>query len=99
MKYRIGNTIVDTTKAEQSWREPEDSDGRNCIGRLTRSPWHFQKLHRFASGRYFIERLSCVQGETDSVEEATHEEAALWLLQCGAKLPEELRQLESKLSA
>jgi hypothetical protein len=99
MKYRIDNTIIDTKKSEQSWREAEDCDGRNYIGRLTGSQWHFQKLHRFKSGRYFIEHLSCVQGEADSLEEATHEEAALWLLQCGETLPEELRHLESKLSA
>jgi len=99
MKYRIQNTVVDTKKAEQSWREAEDSDGRNYVGRITKSQWHFQKLLRFKSGRYFIEHLSCVQGEADSLEEATHEEAALWLLQCGAKLPGELQHLERKLSA
>jgi hypothetical protein len=99
MRYRIDNIIIDTNKAEQSWREPEDCDGRNYIGRITKSQWHFQKLYRYGSGRYFLEHLSCVQGESDSLEEATHEEATLWLLQCGEKLPEELRHLESKLSA
>jgi len=99
MKYRLNKTIVDTEKAENSWREAEDSDGRNYIGRITGSQWHFQKLYRFKSGRYFIEHLSCVQGEMDSIAEATHEEAALWLLQCGEKLPQELQHLESELSA
>ena len=98
-QYRIDNTIIDTKKADKSWREAEDSDGRNYVGRITKSQWHFQKLHHFKSGRYFIEHLSCVQGEADSLVEATHEEAALWLLQCGEKLPEELRHLEAKLSA
>jgi hypothetical protein len=99
MKYRIDKTIVDTAKADQSWREAEDFDGRNYIGRLTRSQWHFQKLHRFKSGRYFIEHLSCIQGESDSLEEATHQEAALWLLQCDEILPGDLQHLENKLSA
>ncbi len=98
-QYRIDNTIIDTKKADKTWREAEDCDDRNYIGRITKSQWHFQKLHRFKSGRFFIEHLSCVQGEADSLVEATHEEAALWLLQCGEKLPEELRHLEAKLSA
>lgn len=99
MKYRVDNTIIDTQKAVQTWREAADSDGRNHIGRITESQWHFQELHRYKSGRYFLEHLSCVQGENDTLEEITHEEAALWLLQCGEKLPQELQHLESKLSA
>jgi len=99
MKYRIQNIIVDPDKALQSWRESEDSNGRNLVGRITQSQWHFQMLHRFKSGRYFLVHLSCVSGETDTCEEVSHEEAALWLLQCDKDLPEEHQHLESTLSA
>lgn len=92
------NIIVNTDKAAQSWREAKDSNGRNAIGRITRSQLHFQRIHRYAPGRYFLEHLSCVQGEADSIEEINHEEAALWLLQCEAELPEELQHLEETLS-
>lgn len=99
MIYRIQNTIINTDKALQSWREVEDFSGRNSVGRITQSQWHYQMLHRFKSGRFFVEYLSCVQGEADTLEEVSHEQAALWLLQCGEELPEELKQLESSLSA
>ena len=98
MKYRLQNIIVDPEKATRSWREAQDSNGRNLIGRLTRSQWHSQELHRYASGRYFLEHLACVSGEDDTIEEVTHEEAALWLLNCEFELPEELQHLKDALS-
>ena len=99
MQFRINKTIVDTNKAIEQWRETQDSDGSNLVGRLTGSQWHFQTLYRFKSGRFFIKHSSCVSGESDSLEEVTPKEAALWLMHCGDELPEDLRPFEEELSA
>jgi hypothetical protein len=91
--YRMDDgTIVSTQKATQSWGEEKDFDGRNHIGRSSGSQWHDQTLYRSSKGRYYLERCSRVQGEHNTAEYLTPEEAASWLLHNEHEIPEDLRQ-------
>ncbi len=98
MKYRIKDKIVDTNNSEENWSESQYWDGQNNCGTITKSQWHYQHLYRVKSGRYFREQCSRFEGERDSLDELSKKEAALWLMECGHKLPADLQHLESEIA-
>jgi hypothetical protein len=90
-RYRIGDTIVDTSNATQSWDEETDFDGRNHISRATGSQWDHQTLYRGRRGRYYIEHWSQWEGSQSHVEWISPEEATRWLLRMEHEIPDELK--------
>lgn len=97
--YRMeDDTIVDTTKASESWEEDTRWDGRNHISVPTGSQWDHEKLYRSRKGRYYLEHWSQWQGSTPSASWVTPEEAATWLLHNEHDLPQELQELQDTLT-
>ena len=84
-------TVVDTDKANDSWDEKRDHDGRNFIGRSSCSQWHDQTLYRSRKGRYYIVYGTAVQGHKDHAEWVSQQEAARFLLLNDRDLPDELK--------
>lgn len=97
--YRMDDrTVVDTRNASHHWEEVREWDGRNHIGRSSGSQWHDQTLYRSRKGRYYLEHCSRVQGEHDSAEWLTPEQAAAWLLHNEHTIPEDLKEAAEKVS-
>lgn len=96
----IDETIVKTENATKSWGEKTDwdSDGNVNISRATESQWTHQILYRSRRGRYYIEHTSQWQGFRPHVEWVSKEEATRWLLLMEYELPEELKEIEEKVS-
>jgi hypothetical protein len=96
-RYRMSDgTVVDTSKATQSWDEDTYWDGQNHISRATGTQWNHETLYRSRKGRYYIESHSDWQGSRDSAEWVSREEAARWLLVNkveGKEFPEDLQGL------
>jgi hypothetical protein len=90
-------TIIDTTRAAQSWDEERDFDGNNLISRATGSQWTRQTLYKSSKGRYYILHTSQMQGSIDRVELITPADAASWLLMMYKELPADLQEYESSL--
>jgi hypothetical protein len=89
-RYQIdGTEVVETTDATHSWVEERDWDGRNHIGRSSRSPWRDQTLHRSPQGRYYIEFCSRLSGE-DRCEWVSDREARAFLVENDLHIPEDL---------
>jgi len=97
--YRMDDgSIVETRKAVQEWDEAKDFDGRNHIGRSSRSQWHNQTLYRSKKGRYYLEHRSRIQGEHNDAEFLTPKEAAAWLLHNEHEIPEDLKEAAEAVS-
>jgi hypothetical protein len=97
--YRMSDgTVVKTENATQVWEQARDWNGSNHIGRSSRSQWHDEYLNRSRKGRYYKVYESRVQGETDSAEWVSNEEAARWLIFNDHELPEELKALEEQIT-
>lgn len=90
-------TVIDTSRAANSWEEDTYWDGHNHISRATGTQWTHQKLYKSRKGRYYIEHSSQWQGSRDHVEWVSNEEAARWLLANEHELPEDLAQLEDEI--
>lgn len=83
-------TVVDTENATAKWCEVCDWDGRNRVGRSSRSQWRDQTLYKSRKGRYYLEHQSRVQGGRDWCEWVSPQRAAAWLLLNEYELPEDL---------
>lgn len=93
-RYRMQDgTVINTEKAKHTWRDADDWDGRNRISRATGSQWHDQQLRVSKKGRYYLETLSRVQGQSDHCEWISEEEAVRWLLHNDHEVPEGLTHL------
>ena len=91
--YRMEDgTIVKTENATEKWSEGRDWDGRNHVGRSSRSQWHDQNLYKSKKGRYYVEHCSRVQGERDWCEWVSPQQAAAWLLLNEADVPDDLKE-------
>jgi hypothetical protein len=91
--YRMdGGTVVDTTKASQSWDENQRWDGRNHVSVATGSQWDHQRLYRSRKGRYYLEHWSDWQGSASGAEWVSDLEALRWLILNGySDFPVELQ--------
>jgi len=76
--------LVDTDKAQASWDEALDWNGKNHISRATGD----QFLH---------ETLYKSQGSQDRAGEISPEEAAKWILLNDRDLPKDLAKLEEEI--
>ena len=83
--------IVKRANATASYEEERDWNGNNHIGRSSKSHWHYQNLYRSKKRRYWLEHISCVQGERDWAEWISPQQAAAWLLLNGFEIPDELK--------
>ena len=98
-RYKMEDgTVVDTKNASANWEEKSDSDGRNRIGRSSRSQWHDQALHRSRRGRYYLETASRVQGQRDRCEWVSPQAAAAWLLVNSYDIPDGLSGAAEEMS-
>jgi hypothetical protein len=98
MKFRLEDGIIlNTDKAEASWQEAREWDGRNHISVNTGSQWNHQTLYLSAKGRYYLVHESQWQGSQPTANLITDEEAASWLLRNEHKLPEKLQQHEENI--
>lgn len=96
-KYRMNDgTVVSTGKAQQSWEEAQDWDGRNHISRATGSQWEHQTLYLSSRGRYYVVHSSDWQGSRSWAEWVSPEEAARWLVCNDEELPEDLKRHEAE---
>jgi len=97
-RYRMEDgTVIDTSKANESWDESTFWDGNNHCSSATGSQWSHQKLYRSRKGRYYIEHTSQWQGSRAHAEWVSREEAARWLLTNEIELPEDLENLEDEI--
>lgn len=92
MRYDIEGTIVDTTKASNSWDEDTFFNGNNHISRATGSQWTHQTLYRSRKGRYYVEHTSQWQGAHPHAEWISPQEATRWMLMNKHEVPEELQE-------
>lgn len=91
-------TIVDTSKADQTWREATYFDGNADIGRSSGSQMVRQRLHRSRKGNYYIEHLTQWEDEIDSAEWVSRAEAAAWLLQNEHAVPDDLTDAADEIT-
>lgn len=97
-KYRMDDgTLVDTDRANASWKEARDFDGHNRIGRSSGSQWSWQALYKSRKGRYYIEHTANIDGHRPHVEWVSREEAARFLLLNDYELPEDLAGLDGEI--
>ena len=89
--------LVDTDKAQASWDEASDWDGRNHISRATGNQFLHETLYKSAKGRYYLVHSSQWQGSQDYAKEISPEEAAKWLLLNERELPEDLAKLGEEI--
>jgi hypothetical protein len=98
-KYRTEDgTILDTSKAAQSWSETTDWDGNNRISRATGSQWNHQTLYLSSKGRYYLVHSSQWQGSLPHAEIVSNEAAAAWLVNNDREVPAELAALAEAVS-
>jgi hypothetical protein len=90
--------ILDTAKAKDHWKEDSRWNGNNHISKATGSHWEPETLYPSAKGRYWVEHTSDYQGSLPYAPLLTKEEAALWPLNDGHDLPEDLKEYENKVS-
>jgi hypothetical protein len=71
--------------AAKAERYEEDTwwDGSNHISRATGGQWDHEVLWRTAGGRWILQRWSQWQGVSESFEEITAPDAAVWLVRNG----------------
>lgn len=96
MKFKMEDgRLADTDRASKSWNEATDFDGSNHRGRHTGSQWHDATLYRSKKGHFYLATYSRVQGQRDTAEWVSNEEAAKWLIYNDHELPEDLKKLEA----
>jgi hypothetical protein len=88
-------TVVNTEKAQKSWAEVRDFDGRNHIGRSGGDQWLWCHLYRSRKGRYYIETDGYGKGRAEWV---SNEEAARFLALNELEVPKELTALVEEIS-
>ncbi len=97
--YRMQDgTVVKTENAVESWNEASDWNGSNHIGRSSCSQWHDHTMHKSKKNRYWLEKRSRVQGESEYAEWLSPEEATRWLMLNDIELPDDLKQYEEQVS-
>jgi hypothetical protein len=84
--------VVDTALAARKWDEDTVWDGRNHIGRVTRSQWERETLYRSSKGRYYLVHTSAYQGTLPTAAWLTPEEAVRWLTLNEDGIPEDLQE-------
>jgi hypothetical protein len=96
-RYKMDDeTIVNTDKARQEWKEDTRWDGRNHISVATGSQWEHETLYLSAKGRYYLEHWSNYQGSTPNARWVEVTEAAAWLLLNNHDIPEDLQEAADK---
>jgi hypothetical protein len=96
--YRMDDgTVVDTDKAQATWKEATEWDGNNHISKATGSQWNHQQLYKSRKGRYYVEHWSQYQGSRAHVEWVSPEEATRWLVANDHALPEDLQKYEAEV--
>lgn len=90
--------IVKTENAKDHWDEATRFDGSNQISVPTGSQWHHQTLYQSRKGRYWIEATGNMQGYLDHAEMIGDREAAVWLMENGHQLPEDLQHFEDEVA-
>jgi len=98
-KFKLEDgTLVDTDKAQASWDEALDWDGRNHISRASGDQFTHETLYKSAKGRYYVVHSSQWQGSRDHAEEISPKKAAKWLIHNDCEeLPEDLAKLEEEI--
>jgi hypothetical protein len=96
--YRIENSVVDTDDATAKWEDGTFFDGHNRVSVATGSQWVNQTLYRSRKGRYYVETRSRIQGQRDSAEWVSPEEAARWLLVNRHQVPADLQAAAEEVS-
>lgn len=91
-----GVTWFDESKAT-CYKEEVYFDGRNRVSVNTRDQWHHQELFLTAKGKWILHQWSQWQGSTDSYEEITPDQAAIWLARNKYEIPENLQHHVDKL--
>ena len=89
--------LVDTDKAQASWNEALDWNGKNHISRATGDQFLHETLYKSAKGRYYLVHSSQWQGSQDRAGEISPEEAAKWILLNDRDLPKDLAKLEEEI--
>lgn len=98
-RYRMyDNTLFDTRKAKQSWKEARDWNRWSRIGRSTQSQWHYQTLHLSLKGRYYIEQTTKRRGQKDHAGEVSKRFAAAWLQLNEHAIPADLKAAAKEVS-
>ena len=95
MRYRIDDTVYDTSIAKREYLNAYDHDGRNQVSRVTNSQWSRECLYLSSKGTWYIERTSAYQGVQPEVRVVGIREAAAWLEFNDHELPPELAEVES----
>lgn len=96
--YQIEDTIVKTENAKKSWEEATYWNGNNKISVNTGSQWAHQTLYCSRKGRYWIECTSQWQDTPSHAEWLSPEAAVRWLLRNDHDLPEDLKEMEERVS-
>jgi hypothetical protein len=60
------------------WKEDTIHDGRNWISKATGSQWEHEGLYRTKGGRFILNHWSNWQGSSETYEEISNEDAAIW---------------------
>lgn len=97
-RYKVDNVVLDTAKAQESWKDDGVWVNGNRVSVATGDQWIDEKLHRSAKGRYWIETIYRISGCTDDARLVDHSEAAHWLYLNGHDLPEDLEAYEDEVS-
>ena len=98
MIYQMDDgAVVDTERALDCWQEESDWNGNNHISRATGSQWEHETLYKSTKGRYYVEHVSQWQGSLPYAFFLSPEAAALWLLNNGHPLPEDLAEHEAAI--
>lgn len=91
-------TVIDTSKAKQTWTEDTNWNGNNHISVNTGSQWAHEQLYLSAKGRYYLESWSDYQGSLPSCGFISEEDAARWLMRNNEELPESLASYADAIS-
>ena len=92
------DTVIDTDKAKQEWKEATFWNGQNHISKATNDQWLHQTLYLSAKDRYYILHSSQWQGSRDTVEFVDRGQAAVWLLANEHRLPDDLQEFEKEIT-
>lgn len=83
-----------------SWNEDTYWNGSNHISKATGSQWEHERLYRTKGGRFILNHWSQFQGSTETYEEISNDEAAVWFSKNGIEPHEacekEFEELEIK---
>lgn len=72
-----------STETAEKFKETSYHDGRNFISNATGSQWEHEILFRTKGGRFILNHYSNWQGTSETYEEISAEDAAIWFSKNG----------------